>query len=280
MALDSVLDESLKTLYRSFVGKLNWLSCNTRPEIKFDVFRLSSCTAPKVEDLFSIRKTIKKLQHGPKHILFPKLNISDLSVTVYSDASLGNLDNGIHSCKAYIIFLYDNERCCAVDWNTKKINKVCTNTLEAETRALHFGIKHGEFLKESLCEILGIGTADLPIKCIVDNKSLWKACYSENNVSDPTLRRVIAAIQQKITRGKVTLVDWKKSAEMLADTLTKSERVDIKKLARILETGRLKNKPTETCSLCMFLCNNMRSLLSEQKFVLTECCKLRISVYK
>ena len=237
---DVALSDDLKTLYRSLVGKLNWLSCNTRPEIKFDVYRLSSCTAPSVEDLLRVKKTIRKLKHGPQFIIFPKLATDNLTIIVYTDAALGNLDNGISSCKAFIIFLYDGVRCCPVNWATKKITRVCTDTLEAETRALIFGIKHGEAVRESLCEILGVGVACINVKCIVDCLALRRSCYSENNVSDPTLRRVVAAIQQKIKDGKVMLIEWTRSAEMLADTLTKSERVDVVKLARVLETGSFK----------------------------------------
>ena len=233
------LTEELKTLYRSLVGKLNWLSCNTRPDIKFDVFRLSSCTSHTVEDLLSVRKTIKKLKIGPAFITFPKLVVSALEIIVYSDAALGNLDGGIHSCKAFIIFASDGQRCCPLNWSTKKIDRVCTNTLEAETRALLYGIKHGEAVRDNLCEVMGIEIPVIPISCIVDNMSLHKACYSENNVSDPTLRRVVAAIQQKITKGIVSKVVWMKSGDMLADALTKSERVDIAKLATILQNGRM-----------------------------------------
>ena len=234
---DSELTDDMKTVYRSFVGKLNWLSCNTRPEIKYDVFKLSSRSPPTVEDLLSVKKVARKLQHGPRYIKFPKLDVGNLSIIVYSDAALGNADDKIHSSKAFIIFLQDGKRCCPVNWNTKKINRICTNTLEAELRALLFGIKHGEAVRESVCEILGFGLQCIGIKCIVDNMSLRKACYSENNVADPTLRRVVAAIQQKITEGKITNVEWKKSSDMLADVLTKGDRVDVERLARTLETG-------------------------------------------
>ena len=78
----------------------------------------------------------------------------------------------------------------------------------------------------------------IDISCVVDNQSLHRACYSENNVSDPTLRRVVASIQQKITNGIVSRIVWCKSGDMLADTLTKSERVDIAKLAKILQNGK------------------------------------------
>lgn len=235
----TVLNDDLKTQFQSVVGKLNWLSCNTRPDIKFDVFRFSSCKEPTVADLKSVRKVIRRMQHGPKHIVFPKLDISKLYIQMYTDASLGNMEGGIKSCRGYIAFATDGKRSCTLGWNSKKIDKVCTYTMEAETYALHYGLRYGEAMRDDLCELLGFKSSDMPLKCFVDNNTLWRTCYTANNVEDPTLKRIVAAIQQKITDGVVNSVDFVKSGDMLADILTKTDRVDSVKFARVLESGRL-----------------------------------------
>ena len=123
------------TEYQSLVGKLNWLSCNTRPDIKFDVFLLSSAKSPTVETLKSIKKVLRKMKKGPQYIKFPKLDVSKLEILVYTDAAFGNIDERVKSSKAFVIFISDGENVCTVDWNIKKIDKVCTSASEAETYA-------------------------------------------------------------------------------------------------------------------------------------------------
>ena len=48
------LIRDLLTAYQSAVGKLNWLACNTRPDLKALVFKYSSSTPPRVADLRAV----------------------------------------------------------------------------------------------------------------------------------------------------------------------------------------------------------------------------------
>ena len=106
---------------------------------------------------------------------------------------------------------------------------------------------------------MGVNKPVAPISCIVDNMSLHKTCYSENNVSDPTLRRVVAAIQQKITNGIVSLVDWKKSADMLADALTKKRQSRCQKTCEDSSHRKILRINVIQCSVLrekfIFFCN-------------------------
>ena len=243
---ETVLENELKTLYQSIVGKLNWVSCNSRPDLKFDVFRLSSCKEPRVKDLKAAKKTVRRYHnHGPKFIVYPKLDVLKLEVILFSDASLGNLEEKVKSCMGYIVFVTDGTRCAPVSWNSKKIDRVCSSTLEAESYALNYGLKYGEGVRDDLCDLLGYSTADVPLRCYVDNKTLWKMCYTANNVEDPTLKRMIYKVEQKISEGTVMRIDFVKSKDMLADILTKSERIDSVKFAAVLESGQLKFGATE-----------------------------------
>ena len=172
--------------YQSLLGKLNWLSCNTRSDIKFDVLYFAQYNkTPTVKHLKGLNAVAKRVRKNEVTVLFPKLNVNQLRLQVYSDASLGNLDDKLKSCKAYILFLSDGERMCALDWNSKKINRVCNDTLEAETRAMRFGVTYAISMMYVLEELLGF---KLPIHSFIDSMTLKKACFSTRNVSDPILR--------------------------------------------------------------------------------------------
>ena len=92
--------------FRKLVGMLNWVASQTRPDLSFDVCRLSSCMAnPTVADILKANKVLGKVKQSPLRLVFPKLeNLSESNVIVYTDASLANLPNG-KSVGGYIVFL-------------------------------------------------------------------------------------------------------------------------------------------------------------------------------
>lgn len=232
---DNVSKEELRD-YQSLLGKLNWLSCNSRPDLKFDVFWFSLFNkSPTVQHLLMLNKVAQRVDRGSSCIVFPRLEMKQLRLMMYSDASLGNIDNKIKSCKAYIVFLADDENCSVLSWNCKKIDRVCTSTLEAETRAMKFGVTHALAIRTMLKEILDF---DISIHCYIDSKQLEKACFSTKNVSCPVLRRDVALLQQWMQKGDITKVLHVRSAEQLADVMTK-KGVNPLKLSTVLETGKL-----------------------------------------
>ena len=144
------LTEDEIKMYQSLLGKLNWLACNSRPDLKFEVFLHAQFKKPKVKQLISLNKVVKQLVGGPEKIIFPKLDVANLRLLCYTDASLGNLENNVRSCKAFVIFLADRERCGALAWNSKKIDRICDNTLEAEARALKYGMTYAIAIRYTL----------------------------------------------------------------------------------------------------------------------------------
>ena len=232
---EELLDKVELKEYQSLLGKLNWLSCNSRPDLKFEVFWHSLFKKPLIKNLLTLNKVVGQVGKGPECIAFPKLELTQLRLICYSDASLGNLDEGVKSCKAYILFLADDSKCAALSWNCKNIDRVCDNTLEAEARALKFGITYAIATSFTLKELLQF---DVPIYCIIDSKTLLDACYSTKNVGNPVLRRDIALLQQKLNKGEIQSIERVKSISQLADVLTK-RGVNPVKLAEVLETGTL-----------------------------------------
>ena len=70
---DSTLTDDERTIYQANVGQLNWLACQTRPDIKFDVLTLStSLKNPTVENMTLCNKIIQKSQSLTCRILDEK----------------------------------------------------------------------------------------------------------------------------------------------------------------------------------------------------------------
>ena len=229
--------------YRSLVGQLGWLCSNSRPDLSYDVLELScKVNKPTIGDVIDANKCLKKAGIFESCMYFPKLNnLNNCKLLVYSDASHGNLPNGVSSAGGFIIFLGDNEgNVCPLYWESKKIRRVVKSTLAAETLAAADAIDNAYYLAEILTEILFRNTKDISIRLMVDNKSLFDNVYSVKNVSEKRLRIDIAIIKELVSEDRLVL-EWVETKYQLADVLTK-KGVNPVKLNNILQSRFLKYK--------------------------------------
>ena len=226
--------------YRSLVGQLGWLCSNSRPDLSYDVLELScKVNNPTIGDVIDANKCLKKAGIFENSIYFPKLNdLTNCKLLVYSDASHGNLPNGVSSAGGFIIFIGDNEgNVCPLYWESKKIRRVVKSTLAAETLAASDAIDNAYYLSEILSEILFRNNRDISIRLMVDNKSLFDNVYSVKNVSEKRLRIDIAIIKELVSEDRLVL-EWVETKCQLADVLTK-KGVNPVKLNNVLQSGIL-----------------------------------------
>ena len=96
--------EEIKDL-RALVGKLIWLSTNTRPDIAFDVCQVSNYgKSPTVSDILLANKTVEKAKKNKLRLIFPDLGNPEFwEVKVYSDAAHANLKDE-KSTGGFIVF--------------------------------------------------------------------------------------------------------------------------------------------------------------------------------
>ena len=143
------LDEQEQTNFRQLIGQLNWAVQGSRPDMAFEMISMSTkLKQGKVEDLIRATKKVSRLKDIKSFIKFPKLNKeSELKVVVFTDASLGNINDGTGSTGAYIIWLMDHSgRCCPISWNAHKIKRVVRSTLAAEALSLEEGLEASFYL--------------------------------------------------------------------------------------------------------------------------------------
>merc|ERR1712098_501740 len=128
----------------------------------------------KVEDLVRAIKTVRSISEKKVEITFPDLgDPNNWMLICYTDAALGNLNNGVDSTGGHILLLCNklSEKCATLDWQSNKIKRVVKSTLAAETLSLLDGLENSIFVKDLIniaCPIL----AEIPIIAIVDNLSL------------------------------------------------------------------------------------------------------------
>ena len=95
-----------KKLYQQLLGKLQWISSQTRPDIRFSVLECSiKASKPKVEDIIKINRVVKKLKKNTVNITMavPPSKIEELKILAFSDAALSNLPDKTSSTRSFVI---------------------------------------------------------------------------------------------------------------------------------------------------------------------------------
>lgn len=218
-----LLNEHEQTLFRQIIGQLNWAVQGSRPDMAFELIAMSTkLKQGKVEDLIRAIKKVNRLKDIRSFVSFPKLDKTKLKVVVFTDASLGNINEGTGSTGAYIVWLMDSSgRCCPIAWNAHKIKRVVRSTLAAETLSLQEGLEAGFYYRQMVEEILGFESKTIPIEAYIDNKSVIEAIISTRMVEDKRLRVDVASIQELIKLNDINRIKWVPGHLQLANPMTK-----------------------------------------------------------
>ena len=106
---NSPLSNEEKMSYRSVVGQLNWVAGISRPDISFPVCEASTkFKQATVADVLYVNKIVKNVKNSKNEIRFPQLNLNNIKLQLFTDASFNNLPNR-GSQAGQIIFFTDDK---------------------------------------------------------------------------------------------------------------------------------------------------------------------------
>ena len=246
---DRLLTSAEMKVLRARVGEVLWLSLITRPDLSFDINKLSAeIPNARVKTLIDMNRIIKKAKNKKQVITFSRLGkIEEIVVRVYTDASYNNQDDQVRSTAGKVILLEhpESEKGCAISWKTKKIQRVCRSVKSAETRALDEGLDEAVHVARIVKEIYN-GKIDLkqpdqlPVLAKTDSKSVWENLNNTRQCEEKILRNTIAGIKELLELGVVRQVDWVPTNLQLADCLTKTcLPVKSERLLDVISTNHL-----------------------------------------
>lgn len=222
---DSPLCETEKEQVRSKIGQILWVAKQTRPDVMFDACILASIlNSATVQSIHDANKVIRKLKADKVTLKFQYLGENDtLNLTVFSDASLGNLPDGGTQGGTLITLMGESGVFSPLCWQSKRIRRVVRSTLAGETLAMSDGIDNAIFLVTLFSE-LTTGSAELnapALVCVTDNHSLFDTLRSTKQVSEKRLRLNISGIKELIQNKIIKTLLWSETKSQLADCLTK-----------------------------------------------------------
>lgn len=238
---NELLNEHEQTLFRQLIGQLNWAVQGSRPDMAYEMIAMSTkLKQAKVGDLVRTIKKISRIKDIQSFMTFPKMDkTKELKVIVFTDASLGNINEGTGSTGAFIIWLMDSTgKCCPIAWNAKKIKRVVRSTLAAEMLSLEEGLEASFYYRHMLENILGIEPRTIKIEAYVDNKSVIEALLSTRMVEDKRLRVDVAAIQESMKFHDINQIQWIPGHLQLSNVMTKQGASGFQ-LLKVLQSGNM-----------------------------------------
>ena len=235
---EDISDEEVSEV-RKGVGKLNWGSTQTRPDLSFDVSAMSSAIKQKkVECIKQLNRIIKKAKKEKSQIVIPDLgNLENIKLVGYSDASFANLGDG-GSQGGYIIFVVgDNKKYMPIAWQSRRIRRVVKSTLAAETLAMVDLAEACVFYRKLLLELVNLQDVkeNIPIICKTDNSSLFDAAHSTTQIQDKRLRIEMSILREMLNKSELKSMKWIPTDIQIADSLTKKGVPSFKILGYVSE---------------------------------------------
>ena len=199
--------ESEKHQLCALLSQLNWVATVSRPEISFLVSEISGVQSKsKVSDILKANKILQEIKNDSLKIKFVKLDLRNMKLAVYYDASFANPKDG-GSQGGFIIFLYDGlQNCCPIAWSSKRIKRVVCSTLATETLAGVESFDTAFLLSSNTGEILcNKKDKGIEMNLFTDNKCLFDAINTTYVVLDKRLRVDIAALREMHDKNEFML---------------------------------------------------------------------------
>ena len=262
--LDVEISPKEKESLRALIGSLQYAAVNTRPDLSSRLSHLQSkINCATIQTLIDANRMLHEAKRFKNTVInIQPIDIDDLRFLTFSDASFASKKDP-NSHAGMIIMTTHKDICqnytCTVNaiaWGCKKIQRVVTSTLAAETTALNTALDQVSWLKmywgwlldpnlewqrpkQALQRLpITIATAASEVQAIAatDCKSLFDLVTrnAPPNCSEWRTQLLAKSIKDMLSEG--TTLRWVHSGAQLADALTKIMETSF--LRRTLELGR------------------------------------------
>ena len=205
------------SMYRSLLGRVSWISLQTRCDVAFEVNQLSlSMTNPTVAHARRLNKVVRILKNFAYIPLrFVKTKIP--RICVVSDASYN-----LESISGYFVLFACTESNCInfIKWSSTKIKRVTTSSMASEAFALKDALDKAILARLVYSELSG---KRLDIHAFTDSRTLQRSCYSHKSSNlETNVLIVVRYIRELLDLHEISCVKYINTKQNIADFLTKS----------------------------------------------------------
>ncbi|GJZ13829.1 zinc finger, CCHC-type containing protein [Tanacetum coccineum] len=208
--------------YSRAIGCLMYAMTSTRPDIAYDVGRLSRFTSnPSRQHWKAITRVFKYLRgtkdYGLSYVGYPSV------LEGYSDASWINHVEDSSSTSGWVFLLGGG----AISWASKKQTCITSSTMESEFVALAAAGKEAEWLRNLIYEIPIWPKPIAPISIRCDSAPTMARAYSQIYNGKSRHLGVRHSMVRELIRNGVISIEFVRTQHNLADHLTKGLARDL-----------------------------------------------------
>ena len=224
---DKDINEMRKYPYRELIGKLNYLSQHTRPDISIAVSKLSRFmnNPGKIHWKLAL-KVMRYLKTTSEYTL--ELKPENFVLSAYSDADWAGEIDDRRSTSGHCILVGGS----IISWKTKLQSAISLSTMESEFYALTYTLQEIKAIN-IIMEELGI-IQESPIVIFEDNQSTIK--FSNNTTFKGRAKHIDLRYNfvREAIRNKLCTIKYCDTNMMIADMLTKPvERTKLEKCCKM-----------------------------------------------
>ena len=179
-----------------------YIATVSQPETTFDLSFAAQVVNPRENDAKALNKRLQwQIDHFDRGLRFVRLDISTLTLMVFTDASFAN-NQDLSSQIGYVIVLADaTNKANIIHWSSTKCKRVTRSVLASELYAMAQGFDVGAVIKSSVENILNIL---LPMVVCVDSKSLYDCLVKLGTTQEKRLMVDVMCLRQSYERREIT----------------------------------------------------------------------------
>ena len=112
-------------------------------------------SSPMVSTWKLANKVVRDMKGIDVKLLYKKLKGSKWLISMFTDASLGNLPDGVSSAYGIIILMSNGYEprahgdCCVLSWKSAKVKRVVSSTYDSEVLALSEGLEEAVVMSKA-----------------------------------------------------------------------------------------------------------------------------------
>ena len=172
---------------RKFVGKLNFIAANTRPDPAIYALELAKRQKKAVKQhIREVYRLVKRVIEKESKVVFTKIGEKEeLCVMGVSDASYHHDDKSV---AGEMIMLGNRRtgRAAPMYWRSGVIRKVCVSPKAAETRALLRLMDDGVHMAKQLSQLFNV---KMKVRLFTDLRPLLESIGSSGQIEEKALRQ-------------------------------------------------------------------------------------------
>jgi len=230
--------------FRSLVMKLAWPVRHVLPQLGYGISYLASMVEdPSDEDKKKLHLLVKEAkflnEQGHAKIKYPPVDIQNCIIVTSFDASFAK-EAEMKSQSGFLTFVSDQRikhepaKCCLIEYQSTKIDRVVKSTMAAESAALSRALDRQLYARLMLEAILhGEPEFDegwrhrlkIPGIVVTDAKSLYDHLRTTGSIPNERQTLIDLLIARDLCENGIVEIRWVPTAHQLADVLTKMMRV-------------------------------------------------------